>query len=60
VRNHPFIDGNKRDGFLLAYVFLVQPADIATFDPPAAAARRQPKSRPPLLHTGGDIGAASP
>lgn len=24
VRNHPFIDGNKRVGFMLAYVFLVR------------------------------------
>jgi death on curing protein len=24
VRNHPFIDGNKRVGFMLAYIFLVR------------------------------------
>jgi death-on-curing protein len=24
VRNHPFVDGNKRVGFMLAYVFLVR------------------------------------
>ena len=24
VRNHPFIDGNKRVGFTLAYIFLVR------------------------------------
>jgi death on curing protein len=24
VRNHPFIDGNKRTGFIVAYTFLVQ------------------------------------
>ncbi len=24
VKNHPFVDGNKRTGFLAAYVFLVQ------------------------------------
>jgi death-on-curing protein len=22
IRNHPFVDGNKRTGFLVAYVFL--------------------------------------
>jgi death-on-curing protein len=24
VRNHPFVDGNKRVGFMLAYIFLVR------------------------------------
>ena len=24
IRNHPFVDGNKRVGFMLAYVFLVR------------------------------------
>jgi death-on-curing protein len=24
VRNHPFADGNKRVGFMLAYIFLVR------------------------------------
>jgi len=24
VQNHPFVDGNKRVGFMLAYIFLVR------------------------------------
>jgi death-on-curing protein len=24
IRNHPFIDGNKRVGFMLAYIFLIR------------------------------------
>lgn len=36
VRNHPFVDGNKRVGFMLAYIFLVRNGYRFTTDEAAA------------------------
>ena len=38
VRNHPFVDGNKRVGFMLAYIFVVR--NGYRFTPSEAAATR--------------------
>lgn len=38
IRNHPFVDGNKRTGFMAAYVFLGRNGRTLTADEVSAAA----------------------
>ena len=38
IRNHPFVDGNKRSGFMAAYVFLVRNGLQFSADEAAATA----------------------